>query len=278
MAATVTVLGTSGAWPEPGRACSGFLVEHAGYRVVLDLGYGTAGRLLAALESPSAAGLDAIVITHRHPDHMVDLHAVFRARWFGARGRPRIPVFAGAGVRETLGALEDDAAAVREVFDWHSVPGSHVLGPFRLTGTPLPHFVPNVGVRLDGAGVSLAYSGDCGPSPALVDLARDVDLFICEASDRHQQPDVPRSPQGGLHLDAAHAGMVAARAGARRLLLSHFWPGNDRKRSRASAAAEFRGQVDVAEEGMRLVLGDEPRRESRMANPQPKVAQPLGTS
>ena len=90
-ASRLVVLGSCGAWPEPGLACSGFVLEHAGYRVVLDLGYGTYSRLAAHTGSVVGAGIDAVVVTHEHPDHMVDLHALFRARWFGSRGSPRLP-------------------------------------------------------------------------------------------------------------------------------------------------------------------------------------------
>jgi ribonuclease BN (tRNA processing enzyme) len=81
----VVVLGGCGAWPEPGRACSGFLLEHDGFRVALDLGYGTLPRLLSLLGSATAVGLDAVIVTHDHPDHVIDLHGLFRARLYDGR-------------------------------------------------------------------------------------------------------------------------------------------------------------------------------------------------
>ena len=80
MTSRLTVLGSCGAWPEPGRACSGFVLEHRGARVVLDLGYGTLPRLLALLGSSAADGIAAVIITHAHPDHMIDLHGLLRAQ------------------------------------------------------------------------------------------------------------------------------------------------------------------------------------------------------
>jgi ribonuclease BN (tRNA processing enzyme) len=73
MTSRLTVLGSCGAWPEPGRACSGFVLEHRGARLVLDLGYGTLPRLLALLGSSAADGIDAVIITHAHPDHMIEI-------------------------------------------------------------------------------------------------------------------------------------------------------------------------------------------------------------
>ncbi|MGO9278770.1 MAG: MBL fold metallo-hydrolase [Streptosporangiaceae bacterium] len=257
MPSSLTVLGSCGAWPEPGRACSGFLLEHDGSRIVLDLGYGTATRLLAALGSTAADGLDAVVVTHQHPDHMTDLHALLRARWFGRRGAPAMPLLAPEGVLAALIALEDgDRTAVHQVFRWQPIPAPpQQAGPFRLDSTPLPHSVPNAGVRLTAAGLTVAYTGDTGPSPALADLGRDADLYIMDATSRDQQPSAPVAPAGPpINLTAREAGQAAAAAGARRLLLTHFWPGNDRRASGADAAAAFGGEVLLAEEGLTIQL------------------------
>lgn len=257
MSSRLVVLGSCGAWPEAGRACSGYLLEHEGFRVVLDLGYATLPRLLALLGSTVADGLDAVVVTHRHPDHAVDVHALFRARRYGRRGADPLPLYAAEGVLEQVAALEEgEMAAVREVFNWHPLPaGPYRVGPFELTSIALPHFVPNAGVRLNSPGLSVAYTGDTGPDPALVDLGRDADLYIVEATDQHQQGAVAQGlPGPTLDLDARQAGQIAAQAGARRLLLTHFWPGNDRQASRATAQEVFPGEVLTAEEGLEIPL------------------------
>lgn len=92
---SLTVLGSCGAWPEAGRACSGFVLDHAGSRIVLDLGYGTIARLLKHCDSPAADGIDAVIVTHQHADHCVDLHALYRVRWFLRRDAPPIPLRLG---------------------------------------------------------------------------------------------------------------------------------------------------------------------------------------
>ena len=257
MRSRVVVLGSCGAWPEPGRACSGFVLEHAGFRVVIDLGYGTLTRLLDLLDSTFADGIDAVVVTHRHPDHMLDLHGLFRARWFGRRDAAPIPVYAAEGVRERLQGLEeDDLAAVDEVFAWHELPSTqYQLGPFRLESIALPHFVPNAGVRFTTADICIAYTGDTGPHVDLARLGRDADLFIVEASDRNQHASTPTTPAGSrMHLTAREAGEAAAAADAQRLMLTHFWPGSDRERSRESAGEVFDKEILLADEGLAVAL------------------------
>ena len=251
------VLGSCGAWPEAGRACSGFVLEHDGFRVVLDLGYATLPRLLAVVGSSAGDGVDAVVVTHRHADHAIDLHGLFRARWFARRGAAPVPLYAPVDVLDQVVALEEgDAVSVRRVFDWHPLPApAYQAGPFRLRSWELPHFVLNAGVRLSTPGLTVAYTGDTGPDPALAELGRDADLYVMEASDRDQQVSTPRARSGRqMHLSARDAGKAAAAAGARRLLLTHFWPGNDRQAARTAAAAVFPGEVLLAEEGMEIAL------------------------
>lgn len=257
MTSQVSVLGSCGAWPEPGRACSGYVLEHEDFRVVMDLGYGTLTRLLTLIDSRVGAGIDAVIITHKHPDHMLDLHGLFRARWFGDRDADPIPLYAPDGVVQRLQGLEeDDEGAILEVFDWRPLPnGSYNVGPFELRSWSLPHFVPNAGVRLTAGSLVVAYTGDTGPNPGIAELAYDADLFIAEASDRPQGPDTSPATDGQrMHLTAHDAGAVAQAAGAKRLLLTHFWPGNDREASRSEAAAVYDGEVLLADEGLQISL------------------------
>jgi ribonuclease BN (tRNA processing enzyme) len=224
----------------------------------MDLGYGTLTRLLDLVNSHVGAGIDAVIITHKHPDHMLDLHGLFRARWFGDREAESLPLYAPDGVVQRLQALEeDDQAAILEVFRWRVLPSEdpYELGPWSLRSWALPHFVPNVGVRLATDGLTVAYTGDTGPHPRLVDLAREADLFIAEATDRRQRVDTPpANPGSGMHLTAREAGKAAQAAGAKRLLLAHFWPGNDRESSRTEATEVFDGEVLLADEELRIDL------------------------
>ena len=251
------MLGGCGAWPEAGRACSGFLVEYDGFRLVLDLGYGTLPPLLALLGSSTAIGLDAVVVTHDHPDHVVDLHGLLRARKYGAGQEAAIPLYAPEAVLDRVAGLEDvEPASLGQVFEWRPLPASaYRIGPFVLDSWALPHYVPNAGVRLSTPEVVVAYTGDTGPDPQLADLGRNADLYIVDATDRFQNGDPPTAGhQSAMNLTARQAGEAACAAGASRLMLTHFWPGNDRERSRRVAAEAFAGEVLVADEGTEVPL------------------------
>ena len=130
-------------------------------------------------------------------------------------------------------------------------PGSFGIGPFRLTTERMNHPVETFGFRVEHDGWRLAYSADTGESDALVRLAADADLLLCEASFIDGQDSRP-----GLHLTARQAAAHAARAGVGKLVLTHLVPWNDRTRTLTEAAAEFRGTLSLAATG--LVLGPGP--------------------
>lgn len=251
MSLRVTVLGACGAWPAANDAASGFLVEAHGFRLLLDIGYATLPRLLARMD---AAEVDAVFVTHGHPDHCADLNPLLRARAMadldaGAVPVPPLPVYAPPHALDAVLAL-DRPEMLDDAIDRHDVePGELTIGPFRARTALLPHWLPNLGIRLEADGRSLAYTGDCGPHPDLVDLARGVDLLIAEAT----HVDLPADMVGRLS-SPRDAGRQAAEAGVGRLWLTHLWPGSDPRVWRAAAAREYRGPVDVATGGLSIEL------------------------
>jgi ribonuclease BN (tRNA processing enzyme) len=235
----MTVVGGCGAWPAAGQACGGYLVEHDGFRVLIDPGYAVLPRLLAVTD---AASVDAVLVSHGHPDHCADLNPLLRARVLGDVRPPRLPVYAPGGALGPVLALDrpgmlDDALRLHE-FD----PGERfTVGPFDVRSWLLPHFVPNAGLRLDTGGESLAYTGDTGPSPDLVSLARDADVFLAEATYTDEVP-----AEDARYLSSARqAGQTAARAGVGRLVLTHLWPGTDPAAAIAAAADGYDGPVSI---------------------------------
>jgi ribonuclease BN (tRNA processing enzyme) len=239
----LTVLGSCGAWPEAGQACSGYLVEHDGFRLLLDLGYAVVPRLLERL---SAGQVDAVFISHGHPDHCADLNPLLRARALRDDPAPPLPVYAPPGALDAVLALDRPGmlAGAYQVTEFQ--PGGLLrIGPFQAATYLLPHWLPNAGLRLAAAGRVLAYTGDSG-GPDIADLARGADLLLAEATYVDQVP-----PDDEPFLSSARAaGRHAAQAGVARLLLTHLWPGTSHDAARAAAAAAYDGDIGVASAGL----------------------------
>lgn len=267
----LTVLGAAGGYPYGGHACSGYLVETAGSRILLDCGPGVAARLLAL---GRAVDVDAIAITHIHPDHTLDLVAVGYAlmtEWIKHRTLHRVKLampVGGAAYLERLSGLfghrhwtfTDDElgpgfASLREVAragrDWmfdvfdvvEFAPGARVdLGPVTVDTLPVDHIPGAVAMRIDHAGRRLVYTGDTRWHGPLVDFARDADLLVAEGhfSGSH--------PPGGAHMSPAEAGRLARASGARRLLLTHLAALEDGPSALEAAKAECNTAVELAVE------------------------------
>lgn len=243
----LTVLGCSGSIPGPDSPASGYLLESDGYRVVLDLGHGAFGALQRYV---NPAEVDAIVVTHLHADHCIDLTAYIVAlRYGGAHYRVRgpdgrIPLIGPAGTRDRLEAAYDPYArklALHELFGF-STPASGELGPFALSFATMNHPVPTSAVRITCNDRTLVYSGDTGESDALVSLAHGADVLLCEASVGPDEVSIP-----DLHLTGKQAGEHAHRAGVDRLIVTHVPPWCSREAAAAEAAATFSGPVELAQ-------------------------------
>jgi len=212
----LTVIGCSGSGPGPKSAASCYLVEHDGFRLLLDLGNGSFGTLQAIADPDT---VDAVFLSHLHADHCLDVAPfVVWHRYSGRSSGRQIPLYAPDGAAERLALAYDGADAdLTDVFDFTAVtPGDLTIGPFAAETVRTAHPVECHAVRLTAGDRSLVYTGDTGPSQRVVDLARGADVLLAEAA-HPPGPDLP----GGLHLTGREAGEHAAAAGVGRLLLTH---------------------------------------------------------
>ena len=218
-----SVIGCSPAWPNPGGAHSGYVLEHSSGRLLIDCGPGVLGRLR---EREGWPRVDAIAITHFHLDHWGDLvpwvwGAMYRAGGVAIDDRPALWVHEGGrdvleqfGERFGFRDMFDRVFTVRE----YAVDTAFAAAGVEVMPIRLPHYrLETYGFRLSVDGITVAYSGDSGPSDRLTELARDSDLFVCEATLRHGDDD--GLPRGHLSVDEALA--AADASGARRVLLTH---------------------------------------------------------
>ena len=234
---SVTVLGTDGSYPGPGGACSGYLVRAGGHCTLLDAGPGA----LANLQLHITLGqLEAVVISHGHPDHWSDLEGLYVAtRYF--LYRQGLPVYAPEGLRELMAGEKPDGT-----FDWRTTKDGAAadLGPARWTWSRTDHPIETMASRVEMAGRAFGYSADTGPAWALATLGTDLRLALVEASLTTEDEGVMQ------HLSARQAGATAAEAGVERLVLTHFPPPINRDRARLEAMASFGREVEVAEVGL----------------------------
>ncbi len=241
----LTVIGCAGSYPAPHAPCSCYLVEADGVRVLLDLGNGALGALQ---DHADLGAIDAVVLSHLHADHCLDLCGYYVYRNYHPDGRlPLLPVWGPHGTEHRLGRAYDisEESGMTETFAFHTVtPGVFEIGPLRFTAGHVNHPVESFAYRIEAGGTSLVYSGDTATSDTLVELARDTDLLLCEASFQEGRDTYP-----GVHLNGREAGEHAERAGTRRLVLTHIPPWTDAERNLADARKTYTGTTELARPG-----------------------------
>lgn len=212
--------------------------------MVVDLGPGAAGGLLGGAAT-AAPAVDAVVISHLHADHCLDLVSLATALRYGRhRATAPMPVYGPPGLRARIAAAYGGDVGLDELFSFdESLPPQ--LGPFALGSALMNHPVPTRGIRLTAGGRTLVYSADTGESPDLVELSAGADLFVCEATYAPGDPVVPN-----LHLSGREAGEHASRAGVGRLLITHVPPWSSVEDAVAEAALTFAGPVEGARAGV----------------------------
>ena len=247
----LTVLGAYGPYPAAGGACSGYLLEHEGYTVLIDCGNGVLSRLQQFIE---IGELDAVILSHLHSDHISDLFILRYALLFGRErgeiGYP-LPVYAPeepAG--EYMRLPYKDVYAVEALAEGHDL----VLGPFTFTFLKTEHSIPCYALAVYlGGEKKLVYSADTEYFPALADFARGAGLFLCEAN--FLEEDLQKGAVN--HLTAGQAASLAREADVKTLLLTHLLPFRDPRLYLREAGKTFK-DVEIAQEGMIYDLGPVP--------------------
>jgi ribonuclease BN (tRNA processing enzyme) len=235
---SVTVLGCSGSYAGPGEACSGYLVRSAEATVVVDLGSGTLANLQSHVE---VADVDAVVLSHSHPDHWGDLPILRNAMRY-IFGLSDLPVF---GTAATLAMARTVSGELEPTLRWTVIDESSkaLVGDQRLRFSRTDHPVETLAVRVDAGGRSLLYTADTGPDWDPGPVGEGVDLLLAEAT-------MPSSMEGRVqHLSGRQAGGLARAIGAGRLVVTHVTPGLDKEDQRRDAEAAYSGPVDVAGNG-----------------------------
>ena len=256
----VTILGKSPSWQDAGGACSGYLIQSGETNLLLDCGNGVFGKLRQRIDYTE---IDAVVISHMHADHFLDLVPYSYALTYAPKQQP-VPVHTWSGtddparprliappgatqiLRQVVGSwgnedLVENAFELSEYMGGSSVEIGEITASFH----PVPHFIDTFAVNLSAEGVGkLTYGADTRPGEEIVEIARDADLLICEAT-------LPRPERTGIrgHLTPAEAAEHATRAGAKRLVLTHISDELGDEWALEQAKPAFDGPVEIAREG-----------------------------
>ena len=256
----LTVLGKSPAWQDAGGACSGYLVVADDTCLLLDCGNGVFGKLRAVVDY---AAVDAVVISHLHADHILDLvpfasGLVYAPRhqpvpvdgWPGTDAPPRPRLIAPPGARDAFRRL-CAASGMREehiekgfALEEYDAGDVVSVGELELRFQPVPHFLPCHAIAVANGSRRLTYSADSSPSDDLCAFARDTDLLLIEGTLPRPERDGPRG-----HLTPEEAGEHARRASARRVVLTHISDELDADWAQREAERGFGGPVEIACEG-----------------------------
>jgi len=255
----VTVLGKSPSWQDAGGACSGYLVQQDGTAVLIDCGNGVFSKLRRHVDY---VDVDAVIVSHLHADHFLDLVPYSYALTYAPRqqpvpvhtwpgtdrpARPRLLVPPGgrAVFRRVVGAWGNEDL-VENAFDLHEYdPREEIaIGPLTLRLRHVPHYLPTYAIEVACHTGRLTYGADCSPTRDLVDFARGTDLLLIEAT-------LPRPERDGVrgHLTPAEAGQHGRDAGARRLVITHVSDELGERWARGEAEKTFGSAVEVAREG-----------------------------
>jgi ribonuclease BN (tRNA processing enzyme) len=258
----LTILGASAARPNGNDASAGYLVQTETTAIMLDCGSGVVSKLQAVCDPRR---LDAVVISHLHSDHTLDLVALRYGLKYAPPG-PVAPVplymppdgeafLAGLGAVFAIGAESNtdfwsDTLALRGYSDYPARGEPLVIGDLSLRFAPMWHYVPVWAMRIEerGTGRVLTYSADTGPAGPLAEFAAGSDLLLCEATLLAQSPGSDPAHWG--HLTATEAAEIATAAGVKRLVLTHLWEELGFEHYLADARAAFAGEVSRARSGM----------------------------
>jgi ribonuclease BN (tRNA processing enzyme) len=246
----LTIVGCSGSLAGPGSPASCYLAqaEHQGrtWSLVLDLGSGALGALQRHLD---LGAIDAVVLSHLHADHCLDLCGLYVAQKYspGVETRARIPVYGPRGTGDRMARAYDMTPpdGMHHEFDFRDLADhqSFRIGPFAVTPHLVRHPAEAYGIRVEADGEVLAYTGDTDTCDGLNPLFHDATLALADSAFVDGRDEVP-----GIHLSGSRAAQAAVDAGGvRRLMLTHMPPWNDRAVCRAQAAAVWPGEVELAE-------------------------------
>ena len=241
------VLGSCGTYPSFQRACSSYLIKNDKQSILIDIGSGAFSNL-QKWEDPF--NLKALILTHSHPDHLSDFFAL---RYFlelapGVQTGP-LKVYLTPQTEKNIFCFigDDSEEKVRNLFDFTPIKMENVkIGDYFVEFCPVTHVDLTYGVKVGLGDKKIVYSSDTSYDSKLERLAKNADLFICDATFQGEKG------KEYFHMTSSEAGIMAEKAKVNKLVLTHLWPHMDEEKSLQEAAVNYRGEIIIAKEHQRI--------------------------
>ncbi|PFG07138.1 MBL fold metallo-hydrolase [Bacillus sp. es.034] len=238
----LTVIGQWGGYPKAGEASTGYLLESNGFKLLIDCGSGVLSQLQHHTE---ATELDAVLLSHYHPDHVADIGVLQHAlliQYFLGKYKGTLPVYAHREDPQGFNALTYKNLMTAHEYTEDS---SLSIGPFTVTFVKSKHPVPCYGMRIEADGKSLFYTADSAFREEFISFGQDADMLLCECN---FYGEMDASNAG--HMTSLDAGKLAQKTGARNLILTHLPHFGDLEQLIIEAKTIYRGNVSLAKKDM----------------------------
>ena len=242
----LTVIGSWGGYPKRNAASSGYILEHEGFHLLIDCGSGVLAKLQNIIEPED---LDAVLISHYHPDHIADIGVLQHARLIqGFLGKeiPTLPIFAHHFDQNEFTKLTYKEITKGIAYDPNGIQN---IGPFQVSFLKTNHPVPCYAMRMEAGGKTFVYTADSSFKVEFIEFSRYADVLLCECNFYGHQ-----NGQAAGHMTSIEAGRLAKRAGVKQLVLTHLPHYGNLSDLVHEASTEFTGIIKLADEFLSISL------------------------
>ncbi|MBO0961266.1 MBL fold metallo-hydrolase [Neobacillus sp. MM2021_6] len=242
----LTIIGYWGGYPKQNGACSGYLLEHGGFQLLIDCGSGVLSKLQNIIQPEE---LDAVIISHYHPDHIADIGVLQHARLilgFLGKDFPTLPVYGHEFDQQEFAKLTYKNITNGVAYDPHNTVN---IGPFQVSFLKTIHPVPCYAMKIEADGKSIVYTADSAFQEEFIEFSQGADLLLCECNFYGNQ-----NGKSAGHMNSLEAGRFAQRAAVKQLILTHLPQYGELVNLITEASGEFTGIIKLADEFQTISL------------------------
>jgi ribonuclease BN (tRNA processing enzyme) len=242
----LTIIGFWGGYPKKNEASSGYLLEHNGYHLLVDCGSGVLSKLQNFVEPEE---LDAVILSHYHPDHIADIGVLQHARLIqGFLGKDfgTLPVYG-----HQFNQAEFEKLTYKNITKGVAFNSAQALtiGPFAVSFLRTNHPVECFAMRIEVEGKVVVYTADTSFKEELIDFSREADVLLCECNFYKGQ-----NGQGAGHMTSIDAGTLAFHANVKKLILTHLPHYGELTKLVEEASTKYKGPILLASEGLNIEI------------------------